>query len=258
MCSSISGLPAWLIRRAAYETEFPLSKAEHSKTIVIVGLGVAGLSCAYYAALRGHHVTAYDAGNLGGQFNLAARMPGKAVYLDTVRYFKARLVLLGVKILRNHKVGIEDLRDVYVDAIVFATGVTPRKPDIQGSDHFSVMDYETAIKNRSTIKDKVAIIGAGGIGFDVAEMLISQNENNADWYRNGISMKVMETEVAYFRKKVNLVHNRTVYFLQRKNDKLGKNLARTTGWVRRLSLRKAGVTMMSGVRMKKLMILVCT
>jgi len=238
--------------RAAYETEFPLIKAAHAKTIVIVGLGVAGLSCAYYAALRGHHVTAYDADNLGGQFNLAAEIPGKAVYLDTIRYFEAQLSLLNVEIHRNHKVGIEDLRDVYADAIVFATGVMPRKPDIPGIDHFSVMDYETAIKNKSTIKDKVAIIGAGGIGFDVAEMLTSQNENNHDWYRKWGIDENYGNRGGLIQEKVNLVRNRTVYLLQRKNDKLGKNLARTTGWIRRLSLRQAGVKMMSGVTYEKI------
>lgn len=242
--------------RAAYETVFPLSKAEQSKTIIIVGLGVAGLSCAYYAALRGHQVTAYDAGNLGGQFNLAAAIPGKAVYLDTVRYFEAQLALLGVEIIRNKKVAIEDLRELYVDAIVFATGVTPRKLKLPGSDHFSVMDYETAITNRSTIRDKVAIIGAGGIGFDVAEMLMAQNEDDVDWYEkwnidqsyaNRGGVLEGNTEPAVKNK-----HTRTVYLLQRKDEKLGKNLARTTGWVRRLSLRKAGVIMMSNVAYEKI------
>ncbi len=164
--------------RAAYEDEYPLIKTRHPKTIVVVGLGVAGLSCAYYAALLGHHVLAYETGNPGGQFNLAAEIPGKQVYADTIRYFEAQLLLLNVEVHRNHKIGIKELSDIEADAIVFATGVTPRKPDIAGIDHISVMDYETAIKNKAAIKDKVAIIGAGGIGFDIAEMLITPDKND--------------------------------------------------------------------------------
>jgi len=248
--------------RAAYEDEYPLVKSAQVKTIIIVGLGVAGLSCAYYAALRGHHVIAYDAGNLGGQFNLAGEIPGKEVYLDTVRYFEAQLSLLKVEVHRNYKIGIEELRDIYADAIVLATGVKPRKLDIQGFDHFSVMDYETAIKNKSTIKNKVAIIGAGGIGFDVAEMLITQNENNNDWYQKWSIDRSYKSRGGVLQDEVNLTgkddtnseheNARTVYLLQRKNEKLGKNLARTTGWIRRLSLRKAGVNMMSDISYEKI------
>ncbi len=245
--------------RAAYENEYPLIKTAYPKTIIIVGLGVAGLSCAYYAALRGHQVIAYDAGNPGGQFNLAAEIPGKEVYLDTIRYFEAQLSLLNVEVHRNHKVGIEDLRDVYADAIVFATGVTPRKPEIKGIDHFSVMDYEAAIKNKSTIKNKVAIIGAGGIGFDIAEMLITDTENS-NWYKKWGVDKKYENRGGLLQDAVNPEagnepdneSSRTVYLLQRKDEKLGKNLARTTGWIRRLSLRAGGVNMMSDVTYKEI------
>ena len=242
--------------RAAYETEFPLRTAQKAKTIIIVGLGVAGLSCAYYAALRGHHVIAYDAGNIGGQFNLAAEIPGKAVYSDTIRYFKAQLALLKVELTRNYKVAIEDLRDTHADAIVFATGVSPRKLDIPGSDHFSVMDYVAAIKNKSTIKANVAIIGAGGIGFDIAEMLTVQGDDKKGWYEKWGIDKNYESRGGVFEDGGEAAGsnngNRTIYLLQRKDEKLGKNLARTTGWVRRLSLRKAGVKMMSNVVYEKI------
>lgn len=247
--------------RAAYEGEYPLIKAAHSKTVIIVGLGVAGLSCAYYSALRGHRVIAYDADNLGGQFNLAAEIPGKEVYLDTIRYFEAQLSLLNVEVHRNQKMGMEELRDFFADAIVFATGVTPRKPEIEGIDHFSVMDYEEAIVNRSTIKNRVAIIGAGGIGFDVAEMLVTDSESNHDWYekwkidktyqhRGGVMSNAEDSESEIINSVAD--SGRVVYLLQRKNEKPGKNLARTTGWIRRLSLRRAGVKMMSGVTYEKI------
>jgi len=241
--------------RAAYECEYPLTKAESSKTIIIVGLGVAGLSCAYYAAKRGHRVIAYDAGNLGGQFNLAAEIPGKEIYRETVRYFEAQLSVLNVDVHRNHKTVFEDLRDTGAGAIVFATGVSPRKPDIPGIDHFSVMDYETAIKNKSAIKDRVAIIGAGGIGFDVAEMLIADDEKNTredKWYELWGVDKQYRSRGGLLNEKVSHEAKRTVYLLQRKDEKPGKNLARTTGWIRRLTLRKAGVNMLSGLSYEKI------
>ena len=241
--------------RAAYECEYPLTKAERSKMIIIVGLGVAGLSCAYYAAARGHRVIAYDAANLGGQFNLAAEIPGKEIYRETVRYYETQLSLLNVDIRRSHKVVFQDLRDTDADAIVFATGVSPRKPDIPGIDHFSVMDYETAIKNKSVIKDRVAIIGAGGIGFDVAEMLIADDEENDredKWYEQWGIDKQYRNRGGLLNEKVNQEARRTVYLLQRKDEKPGKNLARTTGWIRRLTLRKAGVKMLSGLSYEKI------
>ena len=236
--------------RAAYEEEYPLSQADSRKTIIVVGLGVAGLSFAYYAASRGHQVIAYDEANLGGQFNLACEIPGKEIYRETVRYFEAQLSILDVEIHRNFKVGIEDLRDVFADVIVFATGVVPRMPEIEGIDHFSVMDYESAILNKAEIKDKVAIIGAGGIGFDVAEMLVSNQQD--DWYQSWGIDKQYANRGGLLKEPVNVHSKRDVYLLQRKDEKPGKDLARTTGWIRRLTLRRAGVNMMTGVRYEKI------
>jgi 2,4-dienoyl-CoA reductase (NADPH2) len=240
--------------RAAYEGEFPLVEAKQPKTIIIVGLGVAGLSCAYYAALRGHHVIAYDANNLGGQFNLASKIPGKEIYRETIRYYEAQLSLLNVEVHRNCKVGFEHLRDVYADAIVFATGVYPRKPDIKGADHFSVMDYETAIKNKETIKDRVAIVGAGGIGFDIAEMLVNKNifTDDSHWLESWGIDKKYANRGGLLNEEVKHDAERIVYLLQRKDEKPGKNLARTTGWIRRLTLKKAGVRMMSDLSYEKI------
>ena len=236
--------------RAAYEDEYPLTRSESRKTIIVIGLGVAGLSCAYYAALRGHHVIAHDAGNLGGQFNLAAEIPGKEVYRETIRYYEAQLSILGVDVHRNSRAGFEDLRDVFADAIVFATGVVPRMPDIEGIDHFSVMDYESAIHNKANIKDKVAIIGAGGIGFDIAEMLISSQQQ--DWYQSWGIDKQYANRGGLLKEQLNQHSERDVYLLQRKDEKPGKNLARTTGWIRRLTLRRAGVKMMTGLSYEKI------
>ena len=238
--------------RAAYEDEFPLAKSAHPKTIVVVGLGVAGLSCAYYAAMRGHHVIAYDAQNLGGQFNLASEIPGKETYHETIRYYEAQLSLLNVEVHRNSKVGFKDLRDSYADAIVFATGVNPRKIDIQGADHFSVMDYETAINNKETIKNRVAIIGAGGIGFDIAEMLIHKETDENSWFEGWGIDKNYENRGGLLKAEAKDGDGRIIYLLQRKDEKPGKNLARTTGWIRRLTLRKAGVRMMSDLSYEKI------
>ena len=236
--------------RACYETRYPLTRAAGKKTVIIVGLGMAGLSCAYYAALRGHHVIAYDASNFGGQFNLAAQIPGKEVYAQTIRYFDTWLSLLNVEVHRNHKVRFEDLRDFYADAIVIATGVRPVRPDIPGIDHFSVMDYETAINRKATLKNRVAIIGAGGIGFDVAEMLVA--DNNCNWYQQWGIDKTFRGRGGLLEQPPVCKTTRTVYLLQRKNEKPGKNLARTTGWIRRLSLRRAGVNLLSGVSYDKI------
>ena len=241
--------------RAAYESEFPLSKAPQLKSIVVVGLGVAGLACAYYLALRGHKVIAFDAGNIGGQFNLASQIPGKEIFNETIRYYQAQLSLLGVEVQQNTKVSFGDLSDIQADAIVFATGVMPRKPAIEGIDHPSVMDYETAIKNKTTIKNRVAIIGAGGIGFDVAEMLVAEDTGSSskeNWYESWGIDRQYKSRGAVLEKPIAHYSQREVYLLQRKDEKPGKKLARTTGWIRRLTLRKAGVKMLSDLSYEKI------
>ncbi len=240
--------------RAGYEEDFPLTRVAYAKTIIVVGLGVAGLACAYHAALRGHHVIAYDESDPGGQFNLASKIPGKEVYQDTVRYYEAQLALLDVEVHRNEKVGFEDLREVYADAIVLATGVHPRRPAIEGIDHFSVMDYETAIKNRADLKERVAIIGAGGIGFDVAEMLIHKNSaaDSEDWFSVWGVDKQYRHRGALLEHEAEIKSDRVVYLLQRKNEKHGKHLARTTGWIRRLTLRRAGVKMLNDLSYERI------
>jgi 2,4-dienoyl-CoA reductase (NADPH2) len=216
--------------------------------VIIAGMGVAGMSCAYYAALRGHRVTIYGARNSGGQFNLAAKIPGKQDYIQTVHYFESQLDRLGVTVYQSQPASFVQLRDVYADAIVIATGVCPEKPDIPGIDHFSVMDYESAILNHSEIGKRVAIIGAGGIGFDVAELLISKQKQSVDeWLRSwGIDRQYIRRGGLLDVPEINKPE-RTVYLLQRKNEQPGKRLAKTTGWIRRLNLRRHGVEMLSGV-----------
>lgn len=238
--------------RACYEDDYPLSPANKKQTVIVIGLGVAGLSCALTAAQRGHKVIAYDADVAGGQFNLAAKIPGKEDYRHTVSYFLHQLTLLGVELHLETKISFEHLRDSYCDALVIATGIKPRIPPIPGIDHFSVMNYEQAIEYDFEADAKIAIIGAGGIGFDVAEKLVA---NNGDWYQRwGIDRQyrqpggLLTTESSSDDEE----SRREVYLLQRSAEKPGKNLAKTTGWIRRLSLKKAGVKMLAGVQYTKI------
>ena len=236
---------------ACYETKYVIQRVENPGTVIIIGLGVAGLSCALTAAKRGHKVIAYDAGGAGGQFNLAARIPGKEDYRFTVRYFLNQLEKYKVALHLHKKVTFEDLRNNHADAIVIATGVTPRLPQIEGIDHASVMNYEDAICGKKDPGQKVAIIGAGGIGFDVAEKLLNFS-SQYNWYQHwGIDCEYKNAG-GLLTQPVEDHSQRRIYLLQRKNEKPGKNLGKTTGWVHRLSLKKAGVEMLAGVQYKKI------
>ncbi len=240
--------------RACYEEDYPLQQSVKPKTIIIIGLGVAGLSCALTAAQRGHKVIGYDAGTAGGQFNLAARIPGKADYRSTIEYFLRQLEQYDVTLHMNTLVDFEHLRDCYCDAMVIATGIKPRLPEIQGIQHFSVLGYEQAIRAVDELGEKIAIIGAGGIGFDVAELLVAEADEAASksWFQRwGIDREYKSPGGLLTGQKESGVRQggaREIYLLQRKDEKPGKNLAKTTGWIRRLSLKKAGVKMLTGVQ----------
>ena len=232
--------------RACYESELKIEPARHPQHVVVIGLGPAGLACAVTAAQCGHRVTAYDAADIGGQFNLASKIPGKEEFSETLRYFSQQLRRLKVAVHKHTTVSPEEIASLQADVVVLATGVTPRIPDIEGIDHHSVMSYVDVIQGRRSVGDRVAIIGAGGIGFDIAELLLERSIDRFDWYdfwgvdrhyqqRGGI--KEVDTPVM----------NRKIVMLQRKTSRPGKHLGKTTGWIHRLTLRKAGVEMMSGV-----------
>ncbi|HHO59467.1 MAG TPA: FAD-binding protein, partial [Thiotrichales bacterium] len=238
--------------RACYETEFPQARVNNAKTIIVVGLGVAGLACAATAAQRGHKVIVYDRGEAGGQFNLAASIPGKEDYRYTVAYFLQQLRLHDAELHLNTEVSVETLRDCFCDAMVIATGVKPRQPSIEGIGHFSVVTYEEAIRHTEKLGSKVAIIGAGGIGFDVAEKLAGGEETLADWCRHwGIDCEY-RSPGGLLASPAEMTPGREIYLLQRKNEKPGRTLGKTTGWIHRLSLKKAGVKMYAGVQYKKI------
>jgi 2,4-dienoyl-CoA reductase (NADPH2) len=238
--------------RACHELELIVEKTKRVKTIVGVGAGPAGLAAAITAAECGHKVTLFEASNkIGGQFNLAKQIPGKEEFRETLRYYTRQLELRGVVLKLGVKVSAEKLNQSNFDEIIMATGIVPRIPAIDGIDHKSVVSYIDVINGTVELGHSIAIIGAGGIGFDVAELLSQKGKSSSldiptfmqEWgvdmslaARGGIERVQADPEQS----------PRTIYLLQRKPESLGKNLGKTTGWIHRLGLVKRGVKMISG------------
>jgi 2,4-dienoyl-CoA reductase (NADPH2) len=244
--------------RACRETElnFPLTK--HAKRVAIVGAGPAGLACAVTAAKCGHKVSLFEADDkIGGQFNLAKRIPGKEEFHETLRYFRRQLELSGVETRLSTRADQEKLAGF--DVVVLATGVTPRTPPIDGIDHPKVVSYLDVLNGRVEVGSRVAIIGAGGIGFDVAEFLSQAAKDplqfptpeqfSRSW---GIDMSLQARGGVDGVKPQPQPSPREIWLLQRKTSKLGKNLGKTTGWAHRLELQHRGVHMMPGVLYQKI------
>ncbi|NNH37110.1 NADPH-dependent 2,4-dienoyl-CoA reductase [Acinetobacter terrae] len=244
--------------RAAYETELVYLKTKTPKKIAVIGGGVAGMSAATVAASRGHKVTLFEAATeVGGQFNLAKVVPGKEEFHETIRYFKVQIEKTGVELRLNTKVNREQLEREGFDEVIVATGVVPRSLKIEGSNAPQVLSYAEVLRGAS-VGHKVAVIGAGGIGFDVSEFLLRpehqpQPQPLADWQRewgidpnpNYISEGGLQT--AEVDQPV-----REIYLLQRKTTPLGIGLGKTTGWVHRAQLKKHAVKMLRGVQYKSI------
>ncbi len=236
--------------RACHETELNYLKADRLKKIAVVGSGPAGLAYASIAAERGHGVTLFEAADrIGGQLNIAREVPGKQEFDETLRYFHRQLELTGVDVRLGARASAADLIGHGYDEIVLASGVTPRRPDIPGLDHPSVLNYIEVLLDKKPVGERVAIIGAGGIGFDVATFLTqptggpSKEEFLAEW---GVDT-AYTGRGALRAPKTNGAARHRITMLQRKASKLGAGLGKSTGWIHRTALRQAGVTMMGGV-----------
>jgi len=247
--------------RACYETELTFELTDKRKKLAVIGAGPAGLAFSVYASERGHHVELFDKiSEIGGQFNVAKQIPGKEEFYETLRYFNKQLVLHDVKVHLNNEQSAESLLAAGFDEVILATGIKPRKLDIKGIDHPKVLSYLQVLREKVPVGEKVAIIGAGGIGFDVATYLAegfdksreSLTTNLDAWLKNWGVDKAYQTSGALLASSENMPKKpeREITLLQRKKTKVGKDLGKTSGWVHRANLVKHGVQMIPGVTYK--------
>ena len=244
--------------RACHETELNYNPTENKKKIAIVGAGPAGLSAASVAAQRGHLVTLFDADSeIGGQFNIAKQIPGKEEFYETIRYFKKQLELHHVTQKLNTRVTANDLIKENFDEIILATGIKPRMPKIVGIENKKVLNYLDVLKYKKPVGKRVAVIGAGGIGFDVSEYLAHEGESTSlnidawlkEWgidktlsARSGIEGITPEIDPS----------PREIFMFKRSKGKFGGNLGKTTGWIHRSTLKKKNVQFINRVEYTKI------
>ena len=239
--------------RACHETELQYLPTTQKKKIAVVGAGPAGLSCSTVAAERGHEVTLFEQNDtIGGQFNLANQIPGKEEFNETLRYYEKQIALSGVKCRLNVKATAGSLLEEKFDAVILATGVTPRKPKIEGIDGPNVLSYVDVLQHKKPVGRRVAIVGAGGIGFDVAGYVTRQHQSTSldrdgflkEW---GVDKDYEHPGgLAAVRPRLPDAE-REVFLLQRKTNKIGESLGKTTGWIHRVTLKQRNVSMINGV-----------
>lgn len=244
--------------RACHETEIVIKPAAVKKIIAVVGAGPAGLSSATTLAERGHEVHLFEKDSMiGGQLNMAKTIPGKEEFHEMLRYFDNKLARTGVHQHLQNSISADELKDRKFDEIVLATGVVPRTPSITGLDHPKVLTYIDVLYHKKPVGRKVAIIGAGGIGFDVAEYISetppSASLNLEEWLAEWGVVDPANSRGGLSADQPNVLPSpREIWLMQRKNERLGKSLGKTTGWVHRNVLKRRGVTMLHGVNYEEI------
>ncbi|MCB0508556.1 MAG: NADPH-dependent 2,4-dienoyl-CoA reductase [Chitinophagales bacterium] len=242
--------------RACHETSLNYLPTSNKKKIAVVGAGPAGLTFASIAAERGHNITLFESdSSIGGQFNMAKKIPGKEEFYETLRYFDKQLKLHKVDVQLNKRVTADDLKDY--DEVVISTGISPRRISIEGSNHPKVVSYIDVLKNNANIGKRVAVIGAGGIGFDVSEFLTQHGEstslNKEEWLKEWGIDKSYKTRGAVEGVKQEIeAPEREVAMFQRSDGKMGAKLGKTTGWIHRTTLKMKKVKMFVGVEYTKI------
>ncbi len=244
--------------RACHETELVYLPATKAKKVAVIGAGPAGLAAATVAGQRGHKVTLYEASaHIGGQFELASKIPGKEEFTETIRYYQALIAKYRIELKLNHRVTAQEIITANYDEVIIATGVAPRMPQIKGINHIKVVSYQALLKTQQSLGKNVAVVGAGGIGFDVSEYLCNEGEsptlNIAEWNAEWHVDTTGKSRGAISENGSSVVPSpRKVYLLQRKTTPFGQSLNKTSGWVHRTMLKKKQVEMIAGANYHKI------